>query len=462
MAKASTKASSAGGSFGVKGTHGFVVNSGYLQSQDTSNALQGSQKWKTYDQLVANVSIVAASLRAFLNLVGRTEWTIEPAKDLDEGESSDDAKQVAELVENAIFNMDTSWTKVSQRAATFRFLGFHFAEWQAKRNDDGTIGFENMHFRPCHTIERWDVDDYGKLNGIWQRSPMTGRELYIPKAKLLYLVDDILTDSPDGLGLLRHCVPSNNRLKEYYRNEALGFTRDMRGIPIGRAPLTALNAAVENGDISESERDKMLEGLEEIVQMQAKSEDTGLILDSQPYTGQTADGRTIASNLQWGLDLVQGSPSGLTEIDSAIDRTNREMARILGTEQLMLGEGAGSHALSEDKTDAFHMQLEGTLADLSEGVQKDVFHPLTVLNGIPDHLKPTMGYEAVQRRDVAAMAATLRDMASAGAVMAPDDPAIDEIRMLMGLSAQPDSVLDLTLDQTSLGNPDPLPGEEDE
>lgn len=433
------------GAFGVNGTHGYVVNSGHLTSQDTNAALQGNQKWKTYDDLAANVSIVAASIRAFLNLIARTEWTVNPAKDLDGEESSDAAKQAAELVEKAIHNMNTPWSKVTQRASTFKFLGFHFAEWQARRNEDGTVGFENMHFRPCHTIERWDVDEHGYLNGVWQRSPMTGRELYLPKAKLLYLVDNILTDSPDGLGLMRHLVPSNNRLKEYYRNESLGFTRDMRGIPVGRAPLTQLNQAVEEGTITEKQRDQMLAGLESIVSMQAKTTDTGLVLDSQPYEGQTMDGSTVSGTLQWGLDLLTGNPAGLTEIGGAIDRTNREMARILGTEQLMLGEGAGSHALSEDKTDAFHMQLEGTLADIAEGSDKDVIGPLAVLNGIPDDLKPAMAYEAVQRRDVAKIAATLRDMATAGAVLAPDDPAIDEVRTLMGLSPQPEDTRALEL-----------------
>jgi hypothetical protein len=42
----------------------------------------------------------------------------------------------------------------------------------------------------------------GRLKGVIQESPLTGESLYIPRWKSIYLVDDLLSDSPDGLGLV--------------------------------------------------------------------------------------------------------------------------------------------------------------------------------------------------------------------------------------------------------------------
>src|SRR5260221_278291 len=67
---------------------------------------------------------------------------------------------------------------------------------------------------------------------IGQRIANQIRDLGLPRTKIMYLVDDTLTDSPEGMGLLRHCVEPAERLKEYLEQEAIGFLRDLRGIPI--------------------------------------------------------------------------------------------------------------------------------------------------------------------------------------------------------------------------------------
>ena len=47
---------------------------------------------------------------------------------------------------------------------------------------------------------------------------------------------------------------------------------------------------------------------------------------------------------------------------------------------------------------------------------------------------PELSTEAVRFTDVEQIGATLRDMATAGAVLEPDDPIIGEVRDLMGVS----------------------------
>ena len=82
---------------------------------------------------------------------------------------------------------------------------------------------------------------------------------------------------------------------------------------------------------------------------------------------------------QGGGDVVAGSAvAGIP----AIERLNREMARILGIEQLLLGStGSGSYALSKDKTQAFYLLVDSALTELRDVVRMDLLKPLWMLNG---------------------------------------------------------------------------------
>lgn len=444
------------------GVPGFAHYGGYVVSPERRPEVQGLQKWQTYADLATNFSIVAAGTRHFLGLIARTEWSVEPAKDIGGEDSSDAAKEAAEFFEAVMHDMTTPWAKVARRASMYRFNGFGIQEWTAKRIQTGDfagrVGLLQIVPRPCHTITRWELDpESGDIRGMWQTHPNRGTELFLPRGKVLYMVDDSLTDAPEGLGLFHHLVETAERLREYVALESTGYQRDLRGIPVGRAPLSAIERDVGSGRITREFADGLIRGLEDLVRMQAKAKDTGIILDSQPYESQSDTGVNVSPVQQWAIDTITGNPTGLGEMANSINRLNREMARVLGAEQLMLGEGAGTRSLSEDKTSSFFLQVEGTLADVAEGMEKDVRDPVWTLNGLPEELKPTLRYEAVQFKDVAKITAALRDMATAGAVLSADDPAINDVRELLGVSDAPeiDPEVLAGMQRMAAGLPDP-------
>ena len=177
-----------------------------------------------------------------------------------------------------------------------------------------------------------------------QESPQTRREIYLAREKLLYLVDDTLSDSPEGLGLFRHLVSPAKRLERYEQLEGFGFETDLRGIPVVRLPLTLLNQQTKEGELSESQRTQMIAPFQQFAENHIRNPKLGLLLDSMTY--ETKDQAERPSNVPlWDVEL--------------------------------------------------HIQQIG---------------------------------------------ATLRDLATAGAVLDPGDPAIAEVRALMGLS-RPDAVV---------------------
>lgn len=426
--------------FAEMGFGGSATFGGQVARGERNPRLAGEQRWTTARDLMVNYSIVAASLRYFLNMVARPSWTVVPAEDQGEGKSSDAAKQAAEFVETLLHGTDASWTRIVRRSGNFRFHGYGLHEWTAKRRDDGLIGFGSIEVRPPHTIRGWDLDPHSNVLGVEQRSPQTGDLVYLPRQKLIYFVDDSLTDDPEGLGWYRQLVESSDRMKRYLDLEKVAFERDLAGTPIGRAPYAAIKAAVRDKVLTEAEGKELTRGIEEFVRNTCKQPDTSLMLDSQTFLATGASGeKQISAVEQWGIDLLKAEAGSVEELGAAIERTTWDMALIMGTERLLVGrEGAGSLALSEDTTQNLILNIDSTTGEMAEGYDRDMIGPAWALNGFPDELRPTLKVEDASFKDVAKVARVLADMASAGAILAPDDPAIDDVRDLAGISRQPE------------------------
>lgn len=410
------------------GTSGAVFTGGFIEDPEENALLRGQDKYRTYSNMLANVSIVAAGVRYFLNLTAKAEWVFTPSEHDTEGVY---AKMAADVLKE---DPRTSWHRIVRRAAMYRFYGFSLQEWTARRRPDGVITFSDIAPRAQRSIARWDVEDTGDVQGVWQLSPQTQRELYIPRGKCLYLVDDTLTDSPEGLGLFRHLVAAAHRLKEYERLEGVGFETDLRGVPVARGPFTELARMVTNGEITKQERDRIESPVRDFITNHIKGPKLGMLLDSAPYTSEDEAGRP-SSVPQWEIDLLKAGATSLPELAASITRVNREMARVLGVEQLMLGEdSAGSFALSKDKTNSFFLLVDGTLLELAEMVRTDLLWPIWQLNGWPEEMFPKVSTEAIRYQDIDQITAALRDLAVAGAPVSPEDEAVGEVYDLLGLT----------------------------
>ena len=417
--------------FAEQGVVGTVVYCGYIHNREKSAKWSGPQKYITIADMAVNTSIIAAGVRYTSGLIAHPKWTVHPSI---EGDA--EAEAAAELVESVIHDLNTPWSHVVRRAYMYKFYGFGLQEWTAKRRLDGKVGLATIAPRPQFTVDRWEIDDAGIVAGVWQLSPKTGAPIGIPRSKLMYLVDNALSDSPEGVGVFRHLAEPWERLKMFHDLEARAFERDLRGIPIGRIPYTLINEAVKAGQLTETKAKDMVMSMEDFVQMAVKQSDTGLTIDSAPYVSQAADGDKVTGTMQWGLELLQGAGGGMVEIASSIKRTQFEMATIMCVQQLLFGmEGqSGNRAMSKDMSQNLYLMADAALTDISSGVDMDIIGPICLLNNIPEEKRPYCEVEDVAFKDAESVAATLQKMAQAGAVLAPDDPVINDVRELMGVS----------------------------
>lgn len=416
------------------GVAGTAVYGGYVETNEKKPELVGQNKWKTFSDILLNVSIVASGVRYYLNLVSKPAWRAEPAE-----KSGKQGEQIAIFVQECMDKLETPWNRVVKRAALYRTHGYSIQEWTAKVTPEGRLGMLDIESRPQKTIHQWDTTQTGKILGVSQLSPFDGQLRYLPREKFIYVVDDSISDDPEGNGLLRHLAEPTRILHRYQQLEGWGFETDLRGIPVGRAPFTELNKAVATGAMTQAQADAIVEPMHNFVKRHIKNPELGLLIDSIVYESSD-DASTPSTSKLWDIDLMKAGATGQQEVAVAIERLMRDIARVLGVEHLLMGDnGVGSFAMAKDKSHNFALMIDAALRDIAQAFMKDWVTQIMLLNGWDLKLMPKLVTDKLQYRSVEQLTASLADMAKAGAVLGPDDPAIGQIYDLMGLTRPPGS-----------------------
>ena len=432
---------------------GYSDAAGDAWSSDRTYNLTGEARYQVYETMMRDTAIVAAGMRLLFSLISNAVWTVNPPEGLNNNEEAV-AQGYADIAYDALFSMTTSWSSVVKKTAGYRFHGFSIMEWTAKRRDDGTIGFKDVEHRPQRTIIKWNRDEGGTVESVVQR--VGGREVVLPRSKIVYAVDDTLSDSPEGLGLFRHLAVTAQRLNFYIDLEEVAFSTDLRGIPIARAPLAELQEEVEKaGPVGSKERADaevrrraMLTPIRALAENHLRNKHTAAVLPSDTFIATTPDKSQTPSTVpKWSLELLNGDASSFADLANTINRLNQELARILGVEHLLLGaDGAGSLALARSKVGTFFQIVSSTLLDLVEVFDRDLMEPLAEMNGWPDELRPELGVNNISDLDIEQVTQALANLANAGAPMMPGDPAEGEVYDAIGLTRpDPDRV---TLDES--------------
>lgn len=423
------------------GSDGVQAYGGFLPTDEQRPELTGTQKWVTYGN-ATNTAVVATGLRRSLDMLAGTNWHAEPNE-----AGGKDAERGVEIVTKGLLkaHMTKPWSAVVRKAALYRYYGFSLHEWSAARSESAKqIVFTDISHRPQYTIDRWNKPDEQMPWDAVGQLTRAGNRYTIPRGRLFHCVDDSLTDSPDGVGLFRHIVELVRRLGILEGLEGLAYETDLRGMPVGRAPLAELKAAaVADGSATPEQiqsfvlrRTQVLRSaLQGIVKSPEKLQH--LLLDSAPFLG--ADQNTFSQLQKWGFELTKGESNGVDHVANAIGRIQLEIARVLGIEFVMMGggESGGSRAMHGDKTQFFATNLQTILTEVAAFATNDLARSLVALNGLdPDTACPTLVAEPISTEAVETTCQSLASLAQAG--LQHDDEAINVIRDRMHLPPAPE------------------------
>jgi hypothetical protein len=399
------------------GSDGVYSYGGYLASGERSNALVGPQKWVTYTNAL-NYPIIATGCYYSTGLLAGTEWHCEPNE-----LGGADADRAVEIVEQGLLKaqLPTPWSAVVAKMSLFEYMGFALCEWIVKTRADDMVVFADIAHRPQYTIDRWDKpDEQQPWQAVSQLTHAGGRYV-IPRSRLFYCVADRLTDSPDGVGRLRHVVELHRQLEVLEALEGHAFQTDLRGMPLARAPLSELKALAlqRNPGASDDEVRAFVAAatanIREIAANSAKTPDKVpyILFDSEPFKG--ADPNVFTGVLRWTFELIKGQTNGLPDVNVLIKRKQAEIARLLGIEFAMMGQAGGAYSMHEDKTSMFATFLQNTLTTIAACATRDLARVLVALNGLdPDTCCPKLVAEPISTDAIETTCRALSYLGQAG------------------------------------------------
>lgn len=431
---------------GAPGTNGVWAPGGFLYSGERDRKLVGQQKWITQDNLVTNVAIVASAINLWLTLAGSVKW-----KAVENPRGGRNARKCKDLVDEGLINarMPERWRAVVRRQAMKKFRGAALHAKAYRRDSMGRQVFAALEHRPMWSVYQWLQHGEGQpWYAITQRS-RSGLEIPTPIARedLFYSVEGGVADSFEGLGLLRQLVNLADSLEGFEKLERIGFDNDMRGMGIGRAPLSKLAAeAVTFGKCDPDDAgaikayvNTQVKFLSDLLTNHVVTSDRSILFDSALHSAQASDGTDRLSAIyEWSFDTVRTQISGMPELGSAIGRVVGYMAMLLNVEHLLLGssDAGGAYSMHGDKTAMLGLAIEGLVDDIQDDGERDLVWPLCARNGYnPETDAPGLEHEPIATQSLESAAKTLLMLQQGG--FAPDDEAPNIIRGRMGIPARP-------------------------
>lgn len=412
------------------GHSGARVINGYPENKEKYPGLSPENRFSSYANLLNKVPMVSASVNYYIALIGSATWAAEPA------DQSEKSLEVAEFLDRNIKTVEGSWSKIVKKIAMFKFHGFSVLERTMELRSDGFLYLKSLEDRPQGTIKRFDLDDSGQLLGVVQ-SIDAKQDVYLPRGKILYIVEDLFDPSPQGSGLFRQIYAIGQKWIEVDAIETMKLQVDLRGIPIGRAPYSELEEQVSNEDISPEDMKEIIRPIESFVgNIIRKEANMALMLDSKVVSGETENGEILSSTPAFDIKLLQGSTQGLEDLDRILNRLDRQIGFITGAEGLILGKSGGSESLAKDKSKELSLRVDQALDEIAEAIHRDVIEPLMRENGIDKKNWPKLLPSKMRYQDIESVTGALKDISDAG--LSEDDLAVNRLRRMMGLPDQPD------------------------
>jgi len=211
--------------------------------------------------------------------------------------------------------------------------------------------------------------------------------------------------------------------KNIQNQEAIGFERDLTGIPVAYIPSEILSATT--GKASQARA-----VYEQIVRDVKMNEHGGIILPSDPYAN---DDGSYTSTPKFKLELLSSPGNKAVDADKVIRRYESSIARTVLADFIMLGNGHGSFALSKSKTDLFLTSLEAFKKIIITGFQKHVVETLWEVNGFAKELCPYLCGSNVAPVDLAELGDFISKTSGAGFMYAGDADTENFVRAAAGL-----------------------------
>jgi hypothetical protein len=294
-------------------------------------------------------------LSAIKGPIKGANWNIAT---LDDSKEAEIQKRMLEVI--LFEDLDKSWRgKLTEILTVFDF-GYSLFEKTFKPVIDhpelgSFVGLRSLAYRSQKTIERFNVNESGKLYSVSQYAyGDAGKLVDIPAEYLVRFVLEEEGDNYEGISILRACYGPWLRKNVYLKLIAAGIEKYAIPVPILTVP---------DGQFANEEYEKQY---------------NRAVNTLKAYTSHQTNYITKPSG--WDLTL-QPNTFDASKVREVIDAENVEMVNAALANFLELGQsGSGSYALSTDLSDFFLGALEFVADHICETINRHVIDQIISLN----------------------------------------------------------------------------------
>lgn len=409
-------------SFRELGVTGLIRDGGVVRDEYLRE-LQGDRWYSTVREM-GNDPVVGAIEFAIEMLLRRVPVSITPA------DESDEAQQLATFVEECLGDMSTDWADTLAEILTMLPYGWSYLEIVYKQRagdvdapekrskySDGRIAWRKWSIRSQETRERWEFDDSGGVQGMWQRTT-DGASVLIPIEKALLFRTTQRKGNPEGRSILRSAYRPWWFKRNIENIEGIGIERDLAGLPVAKVPPGVL-AAQTDGERAQ------LAAIKDIVTNIRRDEQEGVVW---PLVYDEA-GHEL-----YRLELLSAAGERQFDTSAIIQRYEQRIAMSVLADFILLGhEAVGSYALSATKTSMFKTALQAWLTSIAGVINSHAIPRMLRLNGLNVAVAPQLAFGAVGDVDMETIITFVKEMATAGMQFFPSPDLENKLRGDVGL-----------------------------
>lgn len=410
--------------------------------------LRGRRGYDAIREMVDNSSVVGTIQVVIDRLVRQVKWTTKPS------DASDPvAVQYAEFVASCFDDMTTGWDEFISEVFSFLPFGWSYHEICYKqrlgaapgglnsKHTDGLYGWRKLAPRGQDTLDKWEFDEYDSLRGMHQRDYSSGACYFIPIEKALLFRTQVIKGNPEGKSIYRSAVVDYFFLKRIQELEAIGFEKDMTGVPVMQVPVQMLSnnaTPAEKSLVGELERmmGSLKRGEREYAIIPSE-----LDRDSKP-TGFKFELMTGGGARQFNTVEIKR--------DYRVSILQTAMAQFL---QLGQAGASGSRALSVSSIDIFAVALKTYVDEVASVLTRHAVPRLLQLNNMDLSKAPSVTHGDVVAPSLDDIVKIVLSLSQAQQLM-PDSreitnaileraslPTIDDARPAAALSAEAQAMI---------------------
>jgi len=394
--------------FGELGAAGLNRYGGTVDNDFIKDLERATSRFKIFTEMRLNDPVIGAILFLVEQMLRRVVWMVEPSDPTD-----DVAVERAEFIESCMADMSHTWNDFISEAITFLPYGWSWFEQVFKKrlgpkpknyckdpapslHNDGLVGWRKFAVRAQESLDRWDFDENGGIQGMYQRPAPDYVERYIPIDKSLLFRTRVELNSPEGRSVLRHAYRSYHFKKNLEVIMGIGAERDLAGMPVIYLPPGATK-----DDYDQARK---------VVERVRVDEYYGLTIPGPKATNMEA-----AREGGWLFELVVSGGRHSFALVEMLEYYDRRMSMAVLAQFIMLGSGSvGSFALSRDHSEIFLKALEGWATMIAETINRHAIPKLMRMNGWDEAQSPQLKPSGLLRADIGELSNLIMAFGQAG------------------------------------------------